>query len=253
MKIEFDKKVFKEWFELNGFSRNGVITAMGQRDPNKVGRWMLGQVIATEDLIKLCNHYNLELGDFFIIKKDDEGGNVCISTSLPDTIKDKRLGRNGGVSEDGTSSMPTTDAMSDSEIALARLSLKYEKKMNDLMAAHSLEIKENNAKTYQQLKNRNDIIATLQNTINVLNENMKTHNKEIEELQNTIATLNLTIQQQQGTIATYDAIIRKQKKIPSQPSPLSFGQVTMVQDGGGAVSAAPTINNDNNAVNNNNI
>lgn len=250
MKIEFDKKVFKEWFELNGFSRNGVITAMGQRDPNKVGRWMLGQVIATEDLIKLCNHYNLELGDFFIIKKDDEEDNVCISTSLPDTIKGKRLGRNRGVSEDGISSMPTTDAMSDSEIALARLSLKYEKKINDLMTAHGLEIKENNAKTYQQIQNRNNIIATLQNTINVLNESMKNHNKEIEELQNTIATLNMTIQQQQSTIATYDAIIRKQKKIPSQPNPFPFGQVTMVQDGGGAISAAPT-NNDNNAVNNN--
>ena len=123
--------------------------------------------------------------------------------------------------------------------------------MNDLMAAHSLEIKENNAKTYQQVKDRNNIIKTLQDTIDTLNESMKTHNKEIEELQNTIATLNLTIQQQQGTIATYDAIIRKQKKIPSQHNPLSFGQVTMVQDGGGAISAAPTINNDNNAVNNN--
>lgn len=251
MKIEFDKKAFKDWFELNGFSRNGVITAMGQRDPNKVARWALGQVIATEDLIKLCNHYNLELGDFFIIKKDDEGDTVRINTSIPDSITDKRLGRNTGTVKESSTSMPTTDAMSDNEIALARLSLKYEKKINDLTTAHSLEIKENNAKTYQQLMSRNDIIATLQGTINVLNESMKTRDKEIEELRNTIATLNLTIQQQQGTIATYDAIIRKQKKIPSQPSPFPFGQVTMVQDGGGAISAAPTVNNDNNAVNNN--
>lgn len=251
MKIEFDKKVFNEWFQLNGFSRNGVITAMGQRDPNKVGRWMLGQVIATEDLIKLCNHYNLEIGDFFIIQNDDE--TTRINTSLPDTIKDKRLGRKGEVNEGDTSSLPTTDAMSDSDIAIARISLKYEKKINELMTAHSLEIKENNARTGHQLDSRNKIIASLQSTIDTLGDSIKMHQKEVEELRNTITTLNLTIQQQQNTIATYDAIIRKQKKIPSQPSPFPFGQVTMVQDGGGAISAAPTINNDNNAVNNNNI
>lgn len=248
MKIEFDKNVFNEWFNLNGFSRNGVIKALGTRDPNKVGRWLLGQVISTDDLIGLCNHYNLEIGDFLIITDDDEDS-TRINTILPDTIKDRRLRKTGllAVSKDSnneTSSSPITDTLTDKDIAITRLSLGYERKINDLIAAHSLEIKESIANTRQQMESRNKIISTLQNTIDTLNDNIKLHNKEVEKLQDTIATLQLTIQQQQNIIASYDSIIRKQKKIPSSTSPFFSGQPTMVQDGGGAISAAHLPNND---------
>lgn len=252
MKLKFDYNLFKDWFDLNNMSRNRVLKILGQRDPNKVGRWLTGQVIATKDLIGLCNHYNLEPSDFLIMSEEE---NARIKTVLPDRLKKKRememrkWNEIASTTRDDTVQVSKKQAASDSlstlDIALAKQSIMYEKRINELITSHSLEIKENNANTRQQLRERNKIIETLQDTIAILNKEVETKQKSEEALQEAISALRQTITEQQATISSYDAIIRKQKKIPSQPSPFYSGQATMVNDGGaGAVTATTPQHND---------
>lgn len=248
MKIEFDYKLFETWFRLNNMSRNKVIKVLGQQDPNKAGRWLTGQVIATEDLIALCNHFNLELGDFFIIT--DEEISPRINTALPDVIKERREKRSNALEASLRSKAPTSEVITPDELAITQLALKYEQKINSLISSHSQEMKDFNANTRNQVERRNELVKSLQNTIDTLSQTILQHTKEVESLTDIISTLKETIEQQQETISTYEAIIRKQKKIPSQRDPLSFGQVAMVQDGGGVISTAPTSNNGNKATDN---
>lgn len=232
MKMKFDNKVFRLWFELNGLNRSKVITEIGQRDPNKVGRWLTGQTIGTEDLIALCNTYNLQLSDF-IFSVDDHDDNR-IETILPEVIKLRRASGQEIVISD----MGGQDVSQPSDLAMAKLALSYEQKLNALHNEHIKEMKDARANTRYQMEQRGKMVNTLQESIASLT-------KTIEDMRATINEQQQTISSQQNVISTYDAIIRKQKKMPPQQTsvPQTFvhgsSSVTMANDGGAVITTAP--------------
>lgn len=235
MKYKFNKELFKKWFDLNDLTRNRVISTLGQRDSNKVGRWILGQTIGTEDLIALCNSFNLEISDF--LQPIPEAKDDCIETLLPEEINLRRKQKDGV----NLTEMATTTLKAD-DITIARLSLQYEQKINQIEKQHSLDMKENRASTRRQLENREKFVNTLQDTISILNNSLEQQQSKEKELLDTINTLKQTIASQQETISSYDAIIRGQKKIPSHPIIPTYGSATMVNDGGGAISTTQPSN-----------
>lgn len=230
MNIRFDNKAFQKWFDLNNMSRNRVIKELGQRDPNKVSRWLLGQTIGTEDLIGLCNHFNLELTDFLIIK--DDVTDHRINTLITEEMKERRGGLKKMIPDQPVETATATMAADD--ITIARISLKYEQQINALTQKHNQDIKEQMASTRHQLESRNKMVNSLQATIDVLNNT-------IAQMQATIQAQQSTIESQQSTIATMDALVRKQKKIPSQTAPSyqdTFGSSMTVNDGGRGTHAS---------------
>lgn len=235
MKYKFNKELFKKWFDLNDLTRNRVISTLGQRDSNKVGRWILGQTIGTEDLIALCNNFNLEINDF--LQPIPEAKDDCIETLLPEEIKLRRNQQNGA----NLLEMASTTLKAD-DITIARLSLQYEQKINQIEKQHSLDMKEMRASTRRQMENREKFVSTLQDTISILNKNLEQQQNKEKALLDTINTLKQTIASQQENISSYDAIIRGQKKIPSQPIIPTYGSTTMVNDGGGAISTTQPSN-----------
>lgn len=210
-KIKYNENFFKEWKDLNRFSYNEVVRPFGQRDPNKVGRWYQGQPIGTEDIIKLCNSYNLEVTDFFIEEEcEEEYGGVKQATALPDYIKERReKERERMEQKQNTVQLPADTAT---------LALEYERKINNLLMQHAEEIKGIHDNYRLQQRDSRSVIDTLQ--------------KNIEALSATIAAQQATIMSQQNTIATYDALVRKQKKIPLTSESLPFGTSTMVNEPG---------------------
>lgn len=241
MIIKFDSTAFKKWFDLNNMSRNRVIKELGQRDPNKVGRWLLGQTIGTEDLIGLCNHFNLELSDFLIIK--EEVGDNRVKTLITEEMKERRGGLKPALPTQPVETATSTLAADD--LTIARLSLKYEQEISALTQKHNNDLKEQMSSTRHQLESRNKMINSLQDTINVLNGTIQQMQSSMQAQQDTIQAQRSTIESLQGTNATMDALIRKQKKIPSQSYPKyqsTFGSSTMVNDGGnGAHASQPPI------------
>lgn len=238
MSIKFDKKIFRKWFELNDMTRNGVMEILGQRDPNKAGRWILGQPIGTKDLIKLCNHFDFQIDDFFIY--DDEDEEEIVETILPEEIKQKRRSKEEKKDKDkSTETAPNNSSDSKStslieetakELAIARISLKYEQEIKALNKQHQQELKESIANTRNQINNRTKFIESQQNTIQLLNET-------INQLHNDLREKQEIIESQRNTIATLDALVRKQKKMPKTIQADTFGSVTMANDGGGGTTA----------------
>ena len=228
MKLKFDKEVFKKWLELNGLNRSKVITDIGQRDPNKVGRWLTGQTIGTEDLLALCNTYNLQISDFLITVDDQDDSRI--ETLLPESIKEKRA--------NNTTCQPiketiATQPLEPDDLKIARLALQYEQKINKIIQDHSAEMRESRQVTRRQMETRTKMVETLQESIASLTKTIEAQRATIQELQQVNAS-------QQNVINTYDAIIRKQKKMPPQPSYQTFtpgSSVTMASDGGPAISA----------------
>lgn len=241
MKIKFDSTAFRKWFELNNMTRNRVIKELGQRDPNKVSRWLLGQTIGTEDLIGLCNHFNLELTDFLIIKEDSMSNRI--NTLITEEMKERRGGLKPALPAQPVEA--ATSSLAADDITIARISLKYEQEINALTQKHNKDLKEQMSSTRHQLESRNKMVNSLQETIDVLNNTIQQMQSAMQGLQNTIQAQQATIESQQDTIATMDALIRKQKKIPSQSNPKyqsTFGSSTMVNDGGnGAHASQPPI------------
>lgn len=237
MIIKFDNKAFKAWFELNNMTRNRVIKELGQRDPNKVGRWLLGQTIGTEDLLGLCNHFNLELSDFLIIKEDVT--ETRINTLITEEMKERRGGLKPALPAQPVEA--ATSSLAADDITIARLSLKYEQEINALVQKHNKDIREQMSSTRHQLESRNKVVSSLQDTIDVLNKTIQQMQANMQGLQDTIHAQQATIESQQATIATMDALIRKQKKIPSQTNPKyldTFGSSMTVCDGGNGAHAS---------------
>lgn len=187
-KFKFDTTVFKKWIDMNRLSRSKVINAIGQRDANKVGRWELGQVIGTEDLLALCNCYNLQLTDFLIETDSDD---IPTETVLPEVMKQRRKTIDSpSIVEMATQSLTADD------LTIARLSLEYEKKINDITSINTEYIKEQTASFQYQ---RDQLV--------------RQHSSQINSLNGTIDTLQDVINQQKETIATLEALVLKQKNI----------------------------------------
>lgn len=235
MKYKFDNAIFAKWFNMNGMKRNNLIVKLGQRDPNKVGRWLAGQTIGTEDLLALCNVYDLELTDF-LVKIEEQPESRRIHTELPEEIKERRKKEVDGkqLAEIATQSLKADD------ITLTRIALKYEQQISEIERKHNKEIQELMTRNRHAGEDRSKMVSELQRTIGTLTDTIAQLQENSRQQQATIQQQQATIESQQATIATMDALVRKQKKIPSQTAyPQVYGSAsTMVNDGGAAIHTA---------------